>query len=507
MSRMKLKKRTKKMAKSNTEEIKQLPSEYYSKEESNRMPYEYRAETLAKFTIPALMRDRSWTASSTTPDDYDQSFGARCVKNLASKVGTSLFPPNSSAFRFTPNAELLSDAQADDKNNELNKAIVTNQNDVTAHLEALNTRNTIYNVLEHLIVVSSVVLEKIPKKGYKVHTLRNFVVSLDDAGNEFKLCVKEVLRKTPDGYVPKEDKDEYELYTMLEFDDDIDKWVMTQEIDGELFGEEKTFTDDNRPFAYQGWMWTQGDYYHRPYCDDYEGDFKAVNTLAKVLTKGAMISSKNITLVDERGGRTRLRDIRKAKNGDIVQGRADDVTSYQHGKNYDYQTALDVQNQLKRELSLSFLLQEGLRRDAERVTAEEMRMVAREAEQALASVYAVISNKLIRRMVIWAMNDLNMSMDEMRVDIVTGVDALGRQAQAMNMDEYLSRGANLGFLDRVKQDTLATLYASYYNIDTENLLMTDEEYAQKQQAQQQALAQQQLGENVSKGIGQQVGKA
>lgn len=248
------------MAKSNTEEIKQLPSEYYSKEESNRMPYEYRAETLAKFTIPALMRDRSWTASSTTPDDYDQSFGARCVKNLASKVGTSLFPPNSSAFRFTPNAELLSDAQADDKNNELNKAIVTNQNDVTAHLEALNTRNTIYNVLEHLIVVSSVVLEKIPKKGYKVHTLRNFVVSLDDAGNEFKLCVKEVLRKTPDGYVPKEDKDEYELYTMLEFDDDIDKWVMTQEIDGELFGEEKTFTDDNRPFAYQGWMWTQGDY-------------------------------------------------------------------------------------------------------------------------------------------------------------------------------------------------------------------------------------------------------
>ena len=218
-------------------------------------------------------------------------------------------------------------------------------------------------------------------------------------------------------------------------------------------------------------------------------------------------SSKNLTFVDERGGRTRIRDVIKAQNGAILQGRAEDVTSYQHGKSYDYNVALQTLDGLKRQVSQAFLLTEGLRRDAERVTQEEIRMLSREVETALASVYAVISNKLIKRMVLWAMADLGIKLNAISLDIVTGLDALGRAVEAQKLDEYLTRATQLGFISRVKQDTLAVRYASFYNIDTEGLLMTEVEFAEKQQKEQEALATQQGQEALAQSAGQAGGQA
>jgi len=483
-----------------------LPSEYYSKAAKDRKPYEDEAEALAKMTIPALMRDESWTGSSTQPDSYGQAFGARCVNNLSSKIGMTLFPPNASAFRLTPNADLMGNVTggSGDATSEIQKDITNGQNKINDRLEAANTRNTIFTVLEHLIVVSSVVLEKIPKKGYKVHTLRNFVVSLDDKGEEYKLCVKEKLTKLPEGITVADEKEEYELYTQLE-EVEEGKWVLKQEIDGEYVSDERTFTDENRPFAYQGWLWTQGDEYHRPYASSYKGGFEEYETWSKILTKGGLVSSKNITFVDERTGRTRLRDVRKADNGAIIQGRGDDVTSYQHGKAYDYQVAQAEKEEVKRDLSDAFLL--VTRRQAERVTQEEIKGDTAELENALASMYSVVSNRLIKRMVKWAMQDLGLKLKTIQVDIVTGLDALGRAVEAQKLDELMTRAGQLGFADRFKKGSLAIKYAGFYNVPTDDILMSDEEYAKLQKQNQEALAQQQMNESGMAKAGQNMADA
>lgn len=500
---MKTKKRMMKMATDDKDSI--LPSEYYASIKSDRTSYEDRAEVMAKLSIPALMRDKSWTSSSTTPDRYGQAFGARCVNNFVSKIGMTLFPPNASAFRLTPNADLIKQELGEAGATEFLKDITSAQNKISERLEAANTRNTIFTVLDHLTVVSSCVLEKVPKKGYKVHTLRNFVVSLNDEGEEYKLCVYEKLEKAPDGITIAETdkKKEYELYTQLE-EVEPDKWVMTQEFEGEVLGEEKTFNDATRPFSYQGWLWTQGDKYHRPYMDSYLGGFEEYSTWVKVLTKGGMISSKNITFVDERLGRTRLRDVKRAENGAVLQGRSDDVTSYQHGKNYDYQVALAGKEDIKSDLSMAFLL--NVRRDAERVTAEEIRAMSAELENALASMYAVVSNKLIKRMVVWAMNDLGLKLKQVKVDVVTGLDALGRAVEAQKLDELMTRAGQLGFADRFKKDALAIKYAGFYNVPTDDILMSDEEYNAMIQKQQAQLAQQQGSEALMQSAGDAAGQ-
>ena len=484
------------------------PSEYYEAGTSDRQAYIDRAEIYAKLTMPSVFRDSSWTGSSTKPDNYAQSFGAIAVKNFVSKIGMTLFPPNASAFKFSPDADGLNElAQGDEAAVQaMQLDIAKTQNKVNTHIEALNTRKTIFEVLEQLTVVSSCIIEKKDKGGYKLHALRNFVVTLDDEGEAFQMCIKESLNKLPDNIEPPtEEKEKYDLYTMLVKEDD--KWTMTQELDGEIVGDSSTYTIEKMPFEYIGWLWSQGDAYYRPYVEDFEGHLRSIDTLSRVLTKGALISSKNITFVDERGGRTRLRDVIDAANGAVLQGNAGDVTSYQHGKNYDYQVAQMSLDTFKRELSQAFLLTEGLRRDAERVTQEEIRMLSREIEGALASVYSVISNKLIRRMVLWAMVDLGVSFNAISLDIVTGLDALGRSVEAGKLDEYVSRAASIGFMDYLKQDELATRYATLYNVDSQGLLKTSSEVSQERQQAQQAQAQAEGQAALAQSTGQESGKA
>ncbi len=52
----------------------------------------------------------------------------------------------------------------------------------------------------------------------------------------------------------------------------------------------------------------------------------------------------------------------------------------------------------------------------------------------------------------------------------------------------------------LKKGELALLYASLYNIDTENLLMTNDEYAKLQQQAQQQMQQQQMQEALAGGV-------
>jgi len=137
-----------------------LPSEYYAKGLSDRQNYTDRAERFAKLTIPSVFRDDDHSGTDSTPDNYVQSFGAIAVKNLVSKIGMTLFPPNSSAFRFTPDADGLETLSqgSDEEKQGIALLVSQSQNNVNTRLEALDTRKTIFEVLEQLTVVSSCII-------------------------------------------------------------------------------------------------------------------------------------------------------------------------------------------------------------------------------------------------------------------------------------------------------------------------------------------------------------
>ena len=114
----------------------------------------------------------------------------------------------------------------------------------------------------------------------------------------------EMLSELPEGITAKEEKTEYELFTMLYYDVDAKNWKMTQDIDGELVGTEARYKTEKLPYKYLGWTWMVGDKYHRPFAEDYLSDMIQVDNLSKLNTEGAIVAAKTVVLVDNRGNRT-----------------------------------------------------------------------------------------------------------------------------------------------------------------------------------------------------------
>ena len=475
------------------------PKEFYTKFSMKRSDYEDRAEAISAVSLPYLMREEGDNGSSSYRDNVAQSFNGRLINTLTAKMGMSLLPPSTSSFRLEPDAEALVELTQGDP--DAQAAIYAMLSNVTSRInkeiEAQQIRDTLFDMIRQLIAVGPVVMEKKDKgRGIMLHTLRNIAVDLDSTGEARGICIVEKIKDLPQGIElveskMKPDGEEYELYTLVKRDSTTGKWTMTQSIDGDIVGEAKTYSDERNPFQYVGWTWVSGDSYHRPYAEDYLPDMEQYNALSNLLTKGSIVAAKVLIFVDEKGNRTRKSDVANSEHGDVVNGRADDVTAFQLQKNFDFQVPMERLNDIGKNLSLAFLMNESVTRDAERVTAEEIRFMAQELEtSSLSGVYSKLSKKVSKWIVQKIMQELGITFQGIDVNVVTGLDALGRSQEARKLDAYIGRMANLGLMDYVDESELIQRYASFDGIDTTNLIKSPTTVRKERQARADAQARQ-----------------
>lgn len=484
------------------------PKEFYDKFSASRTSYETRAQRISNMTLPYLF-SKTFSESSTYKDKISQSYCGRLLNTLKAKMGMSLLPPSTSSFRLEPNKDaLLEISQGNvDFMAEVYAKISSVTNQITKEIEAQQIRDTLFDMLLQLIAVGSVVMEKVKDDGIMIHTLKNFAVELDSRGEARRMCVVEKLKDLPEGIVSSEEKDEYDLYTLIERNGEDKKWYVTQSVGDEVVGKELKYSEDKVPFQYVGWNWTTGDKYHRPYAEDYIDDMEQYNTLSNLLTKGSVVASKVLVFVDERGNRTRLSDVTESENGAVINGRADDVTAFQLQKNFDFQVPMERLQDLQKNLASAFLMNESVTRDAERVTAQEIRFMAQELESSsLSGVYSKLSKKVSKRIVQWIMNELKIEFKEVSINVITGLDALGRSQEAQKLDGLVQRMAQMNLAHYLIQNELINRYAAFEGIDVTGLIKTptqvQQEQAQAQAQQQEALGAQALMESAGQGAGQ-----
>ncbi len=465
------------MAEKATDE--QLPSEFYTAGESDRSQYEDRAKAIAKLTLPYVIREDSDSGTTKMSDTTNQSYGGRLVNTLKAKMGMALMPPSTSSFRYVPNPEeLLALTQGSEDNRaKVYEVLSANINTVNAEMELQQIRSSLFDVIVQLLVVGSVIVEKKEKKGVALHTLQTFVADLDEQGLPIQMCFVETIKVLPDDVVPKEEKDEYELYTMAKLDKETKSWIVTQEIEQEIVGKERKYKNyADLPFRYLGWTWMVGDQYHRPYTEDYFQDLEQLNKLAKLLTDGAIVQAKVLLFVNEKGGRTRKDSVVDSLNGDVIDGVADDVSALQIQKNFDFQVPMEREQQLQKTLSQAFLMNESVTRDAERVTAQEINFMAQELEtSSLAGIYSKLSLQWSKWIVHQIMVELGIKFESIEVEILTGLDALGRSQEAQKLDALVQRAEALQLRHWFKDSELLNRYASFENVSTVGLLKTPKE--------------------------------
>ena len=487
------------------------PSEFYETYSKDRKEFETRAENHAELTIPYLMRKDGANSSDAIGFKRAQSFCGGLVNTLKSKMGLALLPPSTSSFRFRPDPTELVKTFGEGENQDkegieaMYSALSADTEEINSEIEVQQVRPSLFQIVDQLLVVGSVVAEKVEGEGLLLHTLKSFAVKLDRNGNPLGICVVEKLYKEdlPEGVTPKDDKaEEFELYTLAHINEDK-KWEVIQELEGELVGEEATYPDYlSLPFRYLGWKWVAGDKYHRPYVEDYFDDMEQLNKLAELLTRGALAAAKVTFLVDESIGRTDKDDIANSPTGAYRYGKADDVTVVQANKNYDFQAPAEREANLKRELAKMFLSTESTTRNAERVTAYEVQIMARELEEStLGGIYSSMALQFSKWLVHQIMLEKGVKFETIEPEILTGLDALGRSQEAQKLDGYVTRMTQLGLTDFLVEEELAQRYASYDGINTQNLVRKKKEVDEIRKNRQDAQAKAAMDESIAGATG------
>lgn len=482
----------------------------YTKLESKRQAYLDRARRCALFTIPSIMPPEGHNEHTKLYTPY-QGMGARGVNNLASKLLLALMPPNSPFFRLgldDATAEQMADQQG--MKAEVENALAKIERKVMKEFEEKAFRVTAGEALKHLIITGNGLLYIDPEGRLKFYQIDKYVIRRDPRDQVTDIVVKEqvALSTLPDKLRERveeaassntdrsKDKDTpLSLYTHIYREGR--RWRTYQEVEGEIVPKsEGSYPLHKTPWLPLRMIKVDGESYGRSYLEEYIGDLISLEGLTKAIVQGSAAAAKVLFLVNPNGV-TKEKDLAKSESGDVKTGDANDVSVLQLQKYADFRIAFETINNIEQRLSYAFLLNTAVQRDAERVTAEEIRYMAGELEDALGGVYSVLSQEfqlpLVQR-TLYTMQRRRAipSLPEGTVSptITTGLEALGRGHDLNRLDVFIG-GAMQTFGPQVLSQYLnvgdyLTRRGTALGIDMSGLVRSEEEIQQQQQQAQQA---------------------
>jgi hypothetical protein len=479
--------------------------------QGDRSPFLRRGQDASKLTIPALIPETTGTAAKLkTPF---QAVGARGVNSLASKLLIALLPPSTPFFKLSIDSLALLKEGQEGLETEIDKGLRVIESALMNEIEISNDRVAMFEALKHLIVGGNVLLY-LTDSGLKVYHLNRYVCKRDDVGNIIEIITKETVHPQalpPDFLEMIKKKDNYDA---ADFDEDLDIYTHIkrygddfnwhQECKGEKIpGTDGNSKIDTSPWICLRWVRIDGEDYGRGYVEEYQGDLISLESLMQSVIEGAAASAKCVFLVNPNGV-TRAQTLAKAPNGAIREGSAADISTLQVNKGGDFQVAFSAIQRIESRLEYAFLMSRSIQRDAERVTAAEVSIMANELENSLGGIYSILTQEfqlpyLKRRMHMLVRSGKAPKLPEKIVQpkIVTGLQGLGRGNDRAKLIEFIGTVSQALGPDVMRMymnvDEAVKRLANSIGIDTANLVKTQEQIQQEMQAQQQQQLIQHLG--------------
>ena len=443
----------------------------YQALEPARRPFLDRAREAAKLTAPALAPPEGHGGGSGLPTPY-QGVGARGVNSLANKLLLAQFPPGAPFFRLVVDADALragaptrlasqqaSPPQSRGGAAAVEAALARLEKSVTLDFETGFLRAGLHAALRQLIVAGNCLLHLSPDGGVRVFRLDRYVVKRDALGAVSEIVVKEGvapdalpegIAQSGGGGAPGLDA-RVDLFTWIRRE--RDHWSVVQEALGqEIPGSAGRYPLEHLDWLALRWSHVDGEDYGRGHVEEYLGDLRSLEGLMQAIVEGAAAASRMTVLVAP-NGQTDAEELAEAENGAIIDGVASDVAFLQAGKHGDFRIALETVKMLTERLSFAFLTGEAVKLDRERVTAEEIRFMAAELENALGGVYSVLAEELQKPLVSLLLHHKArqgtlppLPPGLVRPEIVTGLDALGRGRELQRLEAFLSFVAQIGEL-------------------------------------------------------------
>lgn len=450
------------------------------------------AEDYAGWTLPYLFTDED----ENTEQQHDfQSVGAQAVNHLANKMAKTLFPTGRPFFRMDLSKKQRESLEAQGLRTELIDTLLSGaEKESMKKMATAKMRSAILAALKNLIVIGNSLMY-FPKdtgtRTVQVYNFRDFVIERDVSGNMKRLITRDnhlysTLPEKVRNLIALGDMDstkdpnrKCELFTCVcrRTDGRFDVW---QEIDSNVTvpGSKGIVTEKDLSWIPLTWNLPRGQNYGNGLVEEYAGDFHTLSSLSEALLVLSGLVSDIKILVNPMGS-TDVDTLNDSESGTYVYGSADDISFLQLEKFQDMKFLREQMQDYERRIGAGFLYNTATVRDAERVTAEEIRMMANELEGSFGGVYSRLAEEMqmpIARRIIIGLDEGFRDVEPM---IVTGVESLSRTSELDEMMQFFNDLAMLANLpeqaaERMDFNAVIAKLGQARSIDYETLLLSEE---------------------------------
>ena len=471
----------------------------YSMLTSGRTQFLDTAVECSELTLPYLVKkDDDARGKKTLLQPY-QSVGAKAVVTLAAKLMLAILPPQTAFFKLQMREDKLGEQFDPELKSEMDLSFSKIERLIMDFIAQSNDRVVVHQALKHLIVSGNALIF-MGKDGLKHFPLNRYVVERDGNGNVIEIITKELVSRkvlglespTPTEEVNKPDsyEDDAEVYTCVKMDESSGSWRWHQEVDDMILaGSQSTAPKNASPWLVLRFNTVDGEDYGRGRVEEFIGDLRSLDGLSQALVEGASVASKVVFLVSP-SATTKPGTLAKAGNGAIIQGRPEDVGVVQVGKTADFATAANLAATIERRILEAFLVMNI--RNAERVTAEEVRLTQLELEQSLGGLFSLLTVEFLipylnRTMLILQRSNQipKLPKELVRPKIVAGINSLGRGQDNESLTRFIQTvGQVLGpeaLMKFVDPSEAIKRLAAAQGIDVLNLVRTPEQLAEMQE--------------------------
>ena len=471
----------------------------YSMLSSGRTQFLDTAVECSELTLPYLVRqDDDATGKRTLLQPY-QSVGAKAVVTLAAKLMLAILPPQTAFFKLQVREDKLGEQLDPSMKSEMDLSFSKIERLIMDYIAASNDRVVLHQALKHLIVSGNALIF-MGKDGLKHYPLNRYVVERDGNGNVIEIITKEMVSRKVLGIAPPTPNDEVnsdaeygageddaEVYTCVKMDESSGSWRWHQEVDDMILaGSQSTAPKNASPWLVLRFNTVDGEDYGRGRVEEFIGDLRSLDGLSQALVEGASVASKVVFLVSP-SATTKPGTLAKAGNGAIIQGRPEDVGVVQVGKTADFATAANLAAAIERRILEAFLVMNI--RNAERVTAEEVRLTQLELEKSLGGLFSLLTVEFLvpylnrTLLILQRSNQIpRLPKDVVRPKIVAGINSLGRGQDNESLTRFIQTvAATLGpeaLMKYIDPSEAIKRLAAAQGIDVLNLVRTAEQLQQ-----------------------------
>ncbi|CCI88424.1 Phage collar [Yersinia phage phiR8-01] len=465
--------------------------------ESKRSGLLTRCERYAELTIRSVLPRSGYDEGQDSAPHDLQSVGAAAVNNLVNKMMLAMFAPSRPFMRYElPRKQKEAMLSALDLSEEkLKEALSALEMDSVKELDSIAARPKLYDLMTQLVVTGNA-LRYMDGDTMRILSMRNYVGRRNAKGESVEIIIREKV--TPDDldeevrpFCTKTGEDEYHYRW---FTRKGDRWTEAQYIGDNEITLDKYKGDyklEDMPAHHHVWRLPDGSNYGIGHVEDFSGDFEGLSSLSEAELNGAILASEFRWLANP-GGLTRPEDVETSENGDVIPGQEGDLVLVSAGAVANSIAVVSASaDKWTRRIASGFLMTGGMQRDAERVTAEEIRLLASELETALGGVYSRLAVDLQLPLAYWLMNriaDEKFKKSDFKPVIITGLDALSRNGDLENVRLFVQDVIQITTLPpevsaRLRLDNIFAALASGRGLVANQFVKSEDETQQEQQGQ------------------------